>query len=123
MNKGDVRGFFDINGVSIDKETFVRLRADPAYAIVGRTRVTDSVDVAADFEVCTSWIGVEFEDEPLRLFATSFIDEGLLYYHPFTTLADARRGHAETVKSVASTLAAPVIVDSTPPENKRKSAR
>lgn len=121
--KGDVIGFFNRDGVSIDKDEFVRLRADPAYAIVGRTQVTDAEDSAALFNVDTTWLGVEFENEPVRLFATSFIDDGSLYYHPFATLADARRGHTLTVKSVASTLKEPIIVDTTPPENKRREKR
>lgn len=111
---GEPARFFNRDGVEIDKETFVRLRQDIPYGVVGSTRITDSADVAKVFDVSTMWLGIEYAGEPARLFATMYTDDGQLYNESYASLRYARLGHAATVKSVAATLAVPIIVDNTP---------
>lgn len=99
--------FFDKKGKAIEPDEFARLHDDSAYAFVARSKIQGNLVIS------TVWIGIDLNftghGAPI-VFETMVFGDGIddstkssLTMH-YSTVAEARRGHAIVVGQVKEEL-------------------
>jgi hypothetical protein len=100
--------FFDKKGKAVETEEFAKLHDDPVYAFVARSKIQGIL-------ISTVWIGIDLNftghGAPI-IFETMVFGSGIddstkssLTMH-YSTVAEARRGHAIVVGQVKEELKA-----------------
>lgn len=107
--------WYDKSGAPIDMKTAGGLLADNGYKRVGLTEIA-SRDGSTVHRVSTVWLGLDhsYGDGPPLLFETMVFGESDWSDQDckrYSTEAEARTGHAETVTLVAATVPDEIVTD------------